>query len=141
MITEHNFLFSISTIRKKAFSFLQKEMTGIGVHDIPPSYGDVLYAIKANGCTSIKDICKDCRKDKSTVSLIVDALVKTGYVTKTKKRNDSRSIELQPTAKADSITKDMLDISVKLSQKLFTNMTMEEKSILFLLLGKLGKNL
>ena len=45
-INEKNLLYVLSNIRNRAFSFLQSEMNQVGIEDIPPSYGDILFAIK-----------------------------------------------------------------------------------------------
>ena len=140
-INENNFLYSLSLIRKKAFAFLEKEMRGAGIEDIPPSYGDVLYTINQKGVVNLNDLCRLTNKDKSTVSIIVNALGKAGYVTKEKDKNDGRSVCIELSEKAAEHADRMMDISDRLREKLFSNMSEEEKEISFLLLNKISSNL
>ena len=109
--------------------------------DIPPSYGDVLYTINQKGTVNLNDLCKLTNKDKSTVSIIVNALGKAGYVTKEKDKNDGRSVCIKLSKKAAEHADRMMDISDRLRRRIFTGMSDEEKEISFLLLNKIASNL
>ncbi|MCP4137191.1 MAG: winged helix-turn-helix transcriptional regulator [bacterium] len=140
-ITEKNFLYNLSSIRKRAFSFLEYEMKLVGVTDIPPSYGDILYVLKSKNGLALKEISEKSYKDKSTVSLIVNALEKKEYVVKTKDSLDARSVRIKLTEKALQHVDDVAGISVKLQNKLFSGMSEEEKTELFRLLNKITVNM
>ncbi len=116
-------------------------MQKIGVTDIPPSYGDILYTINRKKNICIKDISEISNKDKSTVSLIINALEKNGYVKKEKNNTDGRSITIKLTQKAKQYTDAMMEISIKLQNKLFAEMSEEEKAIFFMLLQKVAKKM
>ena len=136
-----NFLYYLSDIRKRAFAFLQKRMKQVGVADIPPSYGDILYAIKQRGVVSQKEICELSYRDKSTVSLILNAIEEKGYIVKEKDKTDSRALRIKLTRKAEQKSDDMMAISAELQQKLFNGMSEEEKQIFFMLLNKIAQNI
>jgi DNA-binding MarR family transcriptional regulator len=138
---EKNFLYSLGEIRKKAFSFLSREMKANGITDVPPSYGDVLYAIHSRGQVSLSDLCRLTNKDKSTVSIVINAMEKSGYVIKTRDENDGRSVCICLSDKARSYAGCMADISDRLRQQFFAGMSEEEKAIFFLLINKISSNL
>lgn len=139
-INDKNFLYSLSHIRKTAFSFLENEMKKSGIEDISPSYGDILYALEKSGGASLKDICRMTNKDKSTVSLIVNSMEKSGWIVKRKDHRDSRAIHVSLSDKALQYADIMKEISNKLQKTMFKGMSGEEKSILFMLLDKVAKN-
>ena len=140
-ITNKNFLYKLSSIRQSAFSFLESEMANAGLKDVPPSFGDVLYAIHNQGAGYIKDIVDQTYKDKSTVSNIINQLVEKGYVEKRQAPEDGRRVRVQITDKAKRYIDAMSEISWKLKHQLFKNMSTEEQEILFMLLNKIEKNL
>lgn len=140
-VNEKNFLYNLSEIRKKAFAFLDKEMKKVGIKDIPPSYGDILYAIHNHEKVSLNDLCKMTNKDKSTVSIIVNALEKKGYVIKVKDKKDGRSVCISLSEKAKTYANRMMDISAQLRLQLFSGMSQEEKAIFFLLINKISSNI
>ena len=80
-------------------------------------------------------------KDKSTVSIIVNALVKNGYAVKTKDETDGRSVCICLSNKAKRYAGHMADISNELRQRIFSGMSEEEKAIFFLLMNKISSNL
>ena len=141
MITDKTFLYKLSNIRQAAFSFLESEMKKIGINDIPPSYGDILYLIYNEESGHLKDIVNKSRKDKSTVSNIINQLEQRGYVEKKSDPDDGRRTIVQLTPQCKSNIEAVSDISSKLKQKLFKGMSEEEQSILFMLLNKVEKNL
>lgn len=140
-INEKNFLYSLGDIRKKAFAFLDKEMKKGGIKDISPSYGDVLYAINSRESVSVSDLCRMTNKDKSTVSIIVNALEKNGYVVKEKDKTDGRSVCIRLSEKAKTYAEQMMVISSQLRQQLFSGMSEEEKTIFFMLISKISANI
>lgn len=140
-MNENNFLYSLSDIRKRAFTFLNAEMRKIGAKDIPPSYGDILYAISRRENVCVTDLCMMTNKDKSTVSIIINALEKKGYVIKEKDENDGRSVRVKLSKKAFQLADPMMVISEMLNKKLFSGMSSEEKTIFFMLLNKISSNL
>ena len=138
---EKNLLYSISTIRRRAFAFLQAELKKVGIEDLPPSYGDILFAIDRKDGLSIKEICEISNKDKSTVSLIVNNLEKNGYVLKERDENDGRSLKIRLSKKAQREGKKMMEISRKLQEQIYQGLNEEDKATLFKLLERIGANL
>lgn len=140
-IDETNFLYSLSSIRHGAFSFLESSMAEAGITDLPPSYGDILHAIHGKKGASVSDIVALSHKDKSTVSNIINQLEKRGYVEKKSSPEDGRRVQVTLSPKAESYIGAMAGISTRLQEKLFQAMSEEEQGILFMLLRKVGANL
>lgn len=140
-VNNRNFLYKLSCIRKSAFSFLEGEMASVGVSDIPPSYGDILYAIYHQKTGYVNEIVEKSHKDKSTVSSIINQLEKKGYVEKLSDPDDGRRVKVRLTEQAEKYINVVSEISLKLQHKLFKNMSDEEQEILFLMLNKIEKNL
>ena len=140
-MNEKKFLYTISSIKRRAFAFLQAEMKKVGIEDIPPSYGDVLFAVKTKSGLGIKEICQVSNKDKSTVSLIVNNLEKTGYLVKEKDIVDGRSVKIRLSKKAEIQGEKMMAISEKLNEKIYEGLSDEEKAIFFMLLKKIAVNI
>ncbi|MCG8564447.1 MAG: MarR family winged helix-turn-helix transcriptional regulator [Desulfobacterales bacterium] len=116
-------------------------MNKAGITDIPPSYGDILYLIYVLESGYIKDIVDKSKKDKSTVSNIINQLVKKGYVEKKTDPEDARKTIVRLSVQSRGHVETMFDISKRLKERLFKDMSEEEKSILFLLLNKVEQNM
>lgn len=136
-----NFLYKLSSIRQSSFAFLESEMIKAGITDVPPSFGDILYAIHSQGTGYVKDIVAQTYKDKSTVSNIINQLEKKGYVEKVPDPEDGRRVKVKITGKARKYVDAMSDISERFRRKLFNTMSREEQEILFLLLNKVERNI
>ncbi|VVS91360.1 transcriptional regulator marr-type conserved site [Desulfoluna spongiiphila] len=140
-MSDSHFVYKLSVIRKLAFSFLEEEMARAGVKDLPPSFGDILYIVHTKGPVAVKDIAAHSYKDKSTVSTIIHQLEKKGYVQKEPDPDDGRKVRVTLTETAATHMESMARISAGLKEKLFQDMSREERDILFLLMDKIERNL
>ncbi|WP_238162580.1 MarR family winged helix-turn-helix transcriptional regulator [Cohnella sp. AR92] len=130
----------ISKIREKVNRFIASEMENHGVSGIGTSHGDIFYALFKTPRLTMADIARRINKDKSTVTALVDKLVRLGYVTKERDREDSRIVYAALTPKGaglqpifESISKDMLDV-------FYLNVTEKEKQDLLNVLKKIYGN-
>ena len=140
-ITDKNFLYSLSVIRKQAFNFLEKGLAKEGIENIPASHGDIINIISELGESCVKDITKRSYKDKSTISFIIKNLVKLGYAEKITDKLDGRMVRVRLTEKGKNENAKASYLSDSLVKKLFSDMSVEERNILFMLLAKVEKNL
>lgn len=140
-IHEGNFLYGLTAIRQRLFSFLEDEMAKAGITDIPPSFGDVLFVLERKGPLSLLEIARRTLKDKSTVSNVVGRLEEAGYVTKRRAGEDGRFVTIALTAKAKRRKGKMREISGRMNRKLFNGMTVGEREKLFGLMGRIHDNL
>ncbi|MEK3912124.1 MarR family winged helix-turn-helix transcriptional regulator [Paenibacillus sp. FSL H7-0331] len=130
----------ISKIREKVNRFIVEEMVKNGVDGIGTSHGDIFYALFKNPRLTMADISKRINKDKSTVTALVDKLVRLGYVTKERDKEDTRVVYVALTHKGselkpifESISKEMLDV-------FYLNISEKEKEDLLNILKKIYGN-
>ena len=140
-IHRKNLLYSLSAIRQSAFTFLEAAMTDAGITDLSPAHGDILYVIHKLEEAYVKEIVARSHRDKSTVSNIINQLVKKGFVEKRGAPDDGRRVRVRLSEKARIHMESMALISKRLEKKLFSNMSEEEQAILFLLLEKVKKEI
>ncbi len=80
----------ITEIEKKLRIRKLKELELRGVVGLAPTHGDILVALFRNETLSMRDLSEIIQRDKSTVTALVNKLVKLGYVEKFKGVEDSR---------------------------------------------------
>lgn len=139
-VNQNNFLYTISKIRQRLFTFLEDELAKENITDISPSYGDVLYILGTEDAVNLRDISRLSYKDKSTITGIINRLEKSGYVIKKRNRADKRLIDVQLTEKALNIRPALQKISGKLNSKLFSGLSEQEKTALFQLMSRVNRN-
>lgn len=139
-VNQSNFLFVLSKIRQKQFTWLEAEMSRSGISDISPSYGDVLFVLDVKGPLTLLEIAEGTKKDKSTVSSVVKRLEEAGYVTKEKGEGDGRFVKIKLTPKAKKVRAKLMNISQAMNEKLFDGFTEKEKKTLYSLMDKLYGN-
>lgn len=71
-----------SLLNEKAGFFIQKELKKYGCPELKMAHGDIFHTLFEAGELSAKEIAERTRRSKSTVSELVDRLVKLGYVCK-----------------------------------------------------------
>ncbi|WP_244159163.1 MarR family winged helix-turn-helix transcriptional regulator [Paenibacillus polysaccharolyticus] len=130
----------ISKIKEKTSRFILTEMTAQGIHDLATSHGDIIYALYNHRRMTMAEIAKKIRKDKSTVTALVDKLVRTGYVAKERDTGDSRIVHVALTAKGEALQPIFEDISQRLLDTFYTDVTDVEKNELLRILIKIHDN-
>ena len=115
-----NVISLISKIRESANKFIINEMDNWGIKGLVPSHGDILVALLKSEKLTMKDLAEKIDKDKSTVTVLVDKLIKQGYVEKTRDIEDNRVVFVTLTEKGkdlrpmfDAISQDLLSIVYK----------------------------
>ena len=130
----------ISKIRQKVNGFIVSEISKNGIDGIVVSHGDILYALFEKQKLTMAEIAQKIGKDKSTVTALVDKLVRLGYVTKERDAEDTRVVyvtltplghELKPIFEA--ISREVLDV-------FYLNVSEGEKEELLRLLSKIESN-
>ncbi len=140
-VSKKNFIYTLSRIRHLAHLFLEKKMLEEGISDIPPSYGDVFAIVCVYGPMTMKDIARFTYKDKSTITGIVKHLEKSGYLTREKHDRDGRAMIVIATTKAKKIMRNFRSISKKMNNRLFSDFSEQELSMLFSLLERILHNM
>jgi DNA-binding MarR family transcriptional regulator len=120
-------IYLISRIREKANRLITRELAGHNLTGIVPTHGDILVSLFLQPGLPMKSLAGIIDRDKSTVTALVDKLVRLGYVEKKPDPNDNRM-------------PDFLDISRKLQARVYKNLNRKEQATLIDLLAKINKD-
>lgn len=130
----------ISKIRESANKYIVTEMNRWGVKGLASSHGDILNALLFSEALTMKDLAKKINKDKSTVTALVEKLIKLGYVAKTRDNEDNRVVFVTLTEKGKAL-KPMFDaISRDLISTTYNGISQSEKEELLNILIKIKNN-
>jgi DNA-binding MarR family transcriptional regulator len=134
-------IFLIGRVQYKANQFLTRELRALGVSGLAPSHGEILGALMFRGPLSMTEIAKIIGKDKSTVTALVNKLIRLGYVEKRKEHADNRFSHVAATQKGEALKAAFVAIARKLRAVSYRDMTEDERETLARLLMKLNGNL
>lgn len=139
---KHNdwILFLIGRISYKVDRFLANEFRTRGIGGISPSHGEIIAGLLIFGEIQMKDIPKIIDKDKSTVTALVNKLLSLGLIEKKEHRTDRRASYIMLSEKGESLRSSISEISEKLREKAYINLTDDEKSQMIQLLSRINKN-
>ena len=126
----------ISSIRSKANEFIISELKKAGITDIAPSHGFILYTLYKKDGIPMKEITEKINKKKNTVTILINKLIRNGYIYKKADINDKRISRIFLSEKGISFKSDFMNISDKLINKAFKNFKEIEKKELARLLDK-----
>jgi len=137
---KNNILALISVIRDKANKFLIYEMSMRGIEGLAPSHGSIFAALFMESKLTMKDLSQRIKKDKSTVTVLVDKLVKLGYVEKTRDLIDTRVVYVTLTERGKELRPELQEISHKLISKVYKDISEEEQELVVSILSKIKNN-
>lgn len=131
----------ISKIRNDVSSYIESELRKRGIEGLVVSHGNILDILyENNGKLTMKEISEGIDRSKSTVTQLVDRLLKEGYVTKESNLEDKRYSYIVLTEKGLSIKKDFKEISQNVIKEFFKDFTEAEIEILLSLLNRVIHN-
>ncbi len=131
----------IGRIRDKANSFLTREIERHHMKGIAPSHGDILWALYTYGELPMKRLAQIIGKDKSTVTALVNKLIRFGYVEKNEDASDSRVSNISLTERGREVKPDFMEISEALREKAYAGLTKDQMETLMQLLQIVHDNL
>jgi DNA-binding MarR family transcriptional regulator len=117
----------ISRIREKANRFILAELTRHGLKDLKPIHGDILLALFHYGNPTMKELADIVDRKKSTVTTLVDKLVRLEYAIKVQDANDYRVFRISLTQKGRGLKDSLIDISSQLISKVYKDMPKEKR--------------
>lgn len=136
-----NVIFLMSRIRTKSKKLIVREMNSRNIKGLATSHGDILYALFQKRTLTMKEIADTIKKDKSTVTALINKLIKHGYVQKERDAFDSRIILVALSDKGKKLKVDFDAISEKLLVTVYQGISEEEKKTLAIILQKIDQNL
>lgn len=131
----------ISEIRKEVFGYIEDELKKRDIEGLVVSHGNILDILyDNNGKLTMKEISEGINRSKSTVTQLVDKLLKAGYVTKESDLEDKRYSYIVLTDKGLSIKRHFREISENVIKEFFKGFTEEESETLLSLLDRVIYN-
>jgi MarR family transcriptional regulator, organic hydroperoxide resistance regulator len=122
----------ISRTRKKMLNFIKEKLIEENLDGLIPSHGNVLTALyENNGKLTMKKIAEITKKDKSTITPLINKLLELGYIIKVKDEKDKKGKEIK--GKYNTISNEVYNTAYK-------NFSEEEKEIFLKLLKKMNNN-
>lgn len=113
----------IAGIRDAAHSLILRELARHGVHDLAPSHGAILDELYRQEILRMNELAARIRRDKSTVTVLVDKLVQLGYVKKRASRRDRRATEVTLAAKGRRLQPVFERVSAVLLERVFAGLS------------------
>jgi MarR family transcriptional regulator, organic hydroperoxide resistance regulator len=141
MQTRRNVLNLMSKIRARAFLFLERELVQAGAHELSPAHGDVLFAVSQNSGVDMRQLAVLTGRDKSTLTPLVDRLIRSGYLNRKVSVSDRRRAEIYLTPKAEKIRPRLLKIGFKLEKIMHRDIAESDLEILTATLNRIHTNL
>lgn len=121
--------------------FIERQLEGSAIDDLVPTHGNVLTALYENGNQlTMKDLARKIGKDKSTVTPLVNKLVKLGYILKEKSKDDARVTYIKLTEKGLTSRPAYEEVCSAVNSTAYDGFSDEEKAELLRLLKKLSMN-
>lgn len=121
--------------------FIEQKLEENGIDDLITSQGNILTALyENNGKLTMSQIAKKIGKDKSTVTSLINKLLKCGYINKLRNEDDKRVTYVTITDKGRQLEYKFNSITSQVHETAYKNFTPEEKEIFLKLLKKLNMN-
>jgi len=141
MINKYLAISKISKIRNQVSDYIECELRRRGIEGLVVSHGNILDMLyESNRKLTMKEISEGINRSKSTVTQLVDRLIKAEYVTKESNPEDMRYSFIVLTEKGLSIKKDFREISQNVINEFYKDFTDEEIELLFVLLDRVTHN-
>lgn len=132
----------ISTIRDKANKLIISELENNNIYGLAPSHGNILQVLyHTKEPLTMQNIAAKINRDKSTLTSLVNKLVKLGYLLKLRNADDNRITIITLTQKAWELEPIFNDISTTLLQKVYQDFTNTQKEEVTNALKKINRNL
>lgn len=136
-----NTIHLIGRIREKTNNFIITELGKLGMNGVVPSHGDILATLFQYKELTMTEIANKIHRDRSTVTTLVNKLIKLGYVETKKNPEDSRSSLVYLTQKGKELEPDFKRISNMIFEIEYKDISEEEKQIFQNVLKKIYENL
>lgn len=130
----------LSKIREKVNRLIEAELSENGLDGMATSHGDILYALFHRPKMTMAEIADRIGKDKSTVTALVDKLVRLGYITKERDTEDTRVVYVSLTTRGQELEPVFEAVSQKVLSIFYSGISEREKEELAKTLEKIYHN-
>ncbi|MCR5724995.1 MAG: MarR family transcriptional regulator [Treponema sp.] len=131
----------ISCIHSTAADFLQQKMKDYGLPELVSSHGFILFRLSREPRLTLGELSEKINRDKSTTTVLVRKLEKSGLIAFEKDEADSRKKYVLLTEKGRLYTDTTARISTELLQTCYKGFEQEEKELLTALLMRFHTNI
>ncbi|MDA3837628.1 MAG: MarR family transcriptional regulator [Candidatus Delongbacteria bacterium] len=142
VMTDPEYIITFMTmIRSKANNMIVAEFKKNNITGIAPSHAAILnFLYKSKIKLRMVDIAEQIQRDKSTLTVLVNKLVKLGYVKRERSDEDSRITYIVLTKKALELKPTFTRIARLMIKTAFKDFDQKEQKLLMDKLGKLYNN-
>lgn len=120
--------------------YIVGELKKQGISGIVTSHGGILYHLFSKDSLKMGEIAQLIDKDRSTVTTLISKLSKMGYVKLQKDKSDKRANLVSLTKKGRDIEPIMDRISYGLNEKMYKDISPEQRSEYYNTLQKMISN-
>ena len=106
--------------------YIAKKLLDHGLHGLSASHAEILYYLLREGPLKMRDLSKRINKDKSTVTALINKLLKLGYVTRQGCSEDSRVVWIHLSQKGQQLAPIFQEISAGLMAEFFKPFSKKE---------------
>ncbi len=131
----------ISGIRHKINTYLQHRLEALGCKGLVTSHGEILFRLFNYGPLTMSQMAKTIKRDPSTVTTLVNKLIKYEFITLVENKQDMRSKLIVLTSKGEAFEKEFNKISEDLNKSLLEGISESEQKLLLKILDKMDNNL
>ena len=117
--------------------YIAEKMVEKGLDGLSASHAEILYYLLREGALKMRVISERINKDKSTVTALINKLIKLGYVNRKPCSNDSRVVFIDLTQKGADLAPVFQDISSNLMVDFFKPFSKKELYTMHELLSKI----
>jgi len=130
----------ISKTGEKANAFILMKLKELGIEGLAPSHGDILVNLFRSSPLPMKELAERIGRDKSTITALINKLIKLGYVEKQRDPSDSRVTLIGLTRGGEELKPDFEYVSAKLLATTFRGFSAEEKELVVRLMDRIHGN-
>ncbi|MTI71671.1 MAG: MarR family transcriptional regulator [Firmicutes bacterium] len=135
-----NTIHLIGRIKEEANKLIKKELKELGIDNLAPSHGDILAVLFNYEELTKTEIAEKINRDRSTVTTLVNKLLKLRLVDSKENPEDRRSNKIYLTKKGKELKTGFTKISEKLYKIQYKDITEEEREVFRRVLKKMHKN-
>ena len=139
MKTDH-IIALIAKTREKSNAFILMKLKELGIEGLAPSHGGILINLFRSSPLPMKELAERIGRDKSTITALINKLIKLGYVEKQKDPSDSRVTLIGLTREGADLKPDFEYVSAKLLSTTFRGFSTEEREQVVRLLDRIHGN-
>ncbi|WP_214827537.1 MarR family winged helix-turn-helix transcriptional regulator [Exiguobacterium algae] len=127
-MAKKNAISLIGRIRDESNKLILSELEKHGVTEIAPSHGGIFLALYRHHRLTMKELSEEISRSKPTVTVLVNKLLKLGYIEKRKDLTDQRISYITLTEKGEALKPIFDEVSHTLNTLVYGNMSEDEQT-------------